>query len=127
MMNRTQAMQILMLKPGADFDDVKYAYRRLSLEFHPDRNKDESDGKRFRSILEAYHFLKSQSRQKNSSYQNKSTRKKPEHKQNRYTNNYTTLVSGMKKMGFKCYLDNNLHSPIIVSFQMPKNSKFNLP
>ena len=93
MMNRIQAMQILMLKPGADFDDVKYAYRRLSLEFHPDRNKDESDGKRFRSILEAYHFLKSQSRQKNSSYQNKSTRKKPEHKQNRYTNNYTNANS----------------------------------
>ena len=43
----------------------------------------------------------------------------------RYKNNYLTLVNGMKKMGFKCYLDNNLHSPIIVSFQMPKNSKFN--
>ncbi len=29
------------------------------------------------------------------------------------------------KMGFKSYLDNNLHSPIIVSFQMPKDQKFN--
>lgn len=43
----------------------------------------------------------------------------------RYKNNYLTLVNGMKKMGFKCYLANNFHSPIIVSFQMPKNSKFN--
>jgi len=43
----------------------------------------------------------------------------------RYKNNYLTLINGMKKMGFKCYLDENLHSPIIVSFQMPKNPKFN--
>ena len=43
----------------------------------------------------------------------------------RYKKNYQTLINGMHKMGFKSYLDNNLHSPIIVSFQMPKNQKFN--
>jgi len=34
--NRTQAFQILMLNSDASFDDVKYAYRKLSLELHPD-------------------------------------------------------------------------------------------
>ena len=82
-MNITQAMQILMLKPDADFDDVKYAYRKLSLELHPDRNKNESDGRRFQNVLEAYHFLKSQTRLKNSHYNDK-TAKKSSHKQNRY-------------------------------------------
>ena len=43
----------------------------------------------------------------------------------RYKKNYQTLINGMNKMGFKCYLDNNLHSPIIISFQMPRHSKFN--
>ena len=43
----------------------------------------------------------------------------------RYKKNYQTLINGMNKMGFKSYLDNNLHSPIIVSFKMPKNQKFN--
>ena len=43
----------------------------------------------------------------------------------RYKKNYQTLINGMNKMSFKSYLDNNLHSPIIVSFQMPKNQKFN--
>jgi len=46
-MNRTHAMQILMLKSDASLDDVKYAYRKLSLELHPDRYKNESDGRRF--------------------------------------------------------------------------------
>ena len=43
----------------------------------------------------------------------------------RYSINYNTLIIGMEKMGFKTYLDNNLHSPIIVSFLVPKNQKFN--
>ena len=43
----------------------------------------------------------------------------------RYKNNYLTLLSGMKKIGFNCFLDSNLHSPIIVSFQMPKKFNFN--
>jgi len=76
-MNRTQAMQILMLDSNASFDDVKYAYRKLSLELHPDRNKNENDGLRFKNVLEAYHFLKSQSRLKNSHYDDKTTKKKP--------------------------------------------------
>ena len=69
-MNRTQAMQILMLDQDANFDDIKYAYRKLSLELHPDRNKNESDGRRFKNVLDAYHFLKTQSRLKNSHHDN---------------------------------------------------------
>ena len=43
----------------------------------------------------------------------------------RYKKNYFALLSGMKKMGFNCYLNENLHSPIIVSFNIPKNLDFN--
>ena len=81
-MNRTQAIQILMLNSDASFDDVKYAYRKLSLELHPDRNKNESDGRRFKNVLDAYHFLKSQSRLKNSHYNDKTTIKKSRTYQN---------------------------------------------
>ena len=42
----------------------------------------------------------------------------------RYKKNYQLLIDGMEKIGFECYLDNDLHSPIIVSFKMPKHSKF---
>ena len=71
-MNRTEATQILMLSSNATFDDIKYAYRKLSLKLHPDRNKNEKDGRRFKNVLKAYHFLKGQNRLKNYNYKNKS-------------------------------------------------------
>jgi len=75
-MNRTEATQILMLSSDATFDDIKYAYRKLSLKLHPDRNKNEKDGRRFKNVLEAYHFLKAENRLKNYNDRNKSTQKK---------------------------------------------------
>ena len=75
-MNKTQAMQILMLNSDATFNDIKYAYRKLSLELHPDRNKNEKDGRRFKNVLDAYHFLKGQTRLENSHYKDKSPGKK---------------------------------------------------
>jgi ferredoxin len=81
-MNRTQAIRILMLDSDASFDDIKYAYRKLSLELHPDRNKNESDGRQFKNVLDAYHFLKSQFRLKNSHYDDKTVKKKTRPYQN---------------------------------------------
>ena len=75
-MNRTEATQILMLNSDATFDDIKYAYRKLSLKLHPDKNKNEKDGRRFKNVLDAYHFLKGQNRLKNYNYRNESTQKK---------------------------------------------------
>lgn len=37
----------------------------------------------------------------------------------RYYTNQTTLVAGMQKLGFRCLLDQTLHSPIITSFYSP--------
>jgi len=71
-----------MLDLDASFDDIKYAYRKLSLELHPDRNKNESDGRRFKNVLDAYHFLKSQSRLKNSHCDDKTVKKKTRSYQN---------------------------------------------
>ena len=70
-MNKTQAMQILALNSDATFNDIKYAYRKLSLELHPDRNKNEKDGRKFKNVLDAYHFLKGQVRLENFRYKDK--------------------------------------------------------
>ncbi len=48
---------MLGLEEGSNMKDVKAAYRKLALEFHPDKNKDE-DGKRFKVISEAYQTLR---------------------------------------------------------------------
>jgi ferredoxin len=84
-MNRIQAQQILMLNSDSTFNDAKYAYRKLTLELHPDKNKNEEDGRRFRNVLEAYHFLKAQNKLGNSNY-----RKRTAQTESNYSNNQNT-------------------------------------
>lgn len=78
MLNSTDAYQILKISPGSSFDEIKYAYRKLALESHPDKNTDEKDGMRFKKATEAYHMLKKDSRMTNS--KNKETAKYTESK-----------------------------------------------
>lgn len=49
---------ILELPPSATPQDVKKAYRRLALKYHPDRNPDNEEAESsFKEIQEAYHIL----------------------------------------------------------------------
>lgn len=54
LMPQTDPYKILGLKPGAEEKEVKLAYRRLALKYHPDMNPDPSADERFREIQEAY-------------------------------------------------------------------------
>ena len=65
-MNDYQAYQTLNLDSNASFDEVKYAYRKLALELHPDKNSDERDGQKFKSVTAAYHILKNNHKKMNS-------------------------------------------------------------
>lgn len=56
-MDASQAYQILQLQPNATFSEIKYKYRKMALESHPDRNGRQDDT-RFKMITEAYHLLK---------------------------------------------------------------------
>lgn len=58
--------ELLNVSPKASDDEVKAAYRRLALRYHPDRNP-ESRGMaqlRFQQISEAYHQIKTRERRK---------------------------------------------------------------
>lgn len=49
--------QILELQPGASQEQLKRAYRRLAMLYHPDVNKDPGAKERFLLISEAYNYL----------------------------------------------------------------------
>lgn len=49
--------KILGLSPGASSKQIKSAYRKLALKYHPDRNTSSSSKQKFQDITEAYHFL----------------------------------------------------------------------
>ncbi|HTK03825.1 MAG TPA: DnaJ C-terminal domain-containing protein [Alphaproteobacteria bacterium] len=68
MATKTDYYDILGVSKTASADDIKKAYRKQALEWHPDRHKDNKEAaeKRFKEINEAYQVLSNP--QKKSSY-----------------------------------------------------------
>ena len=62
-----------MVNNDATFEQIKYNYRKLALEFHPDKNNSKNTNEKFKTITIAYHFLKNQNKLRN--FKNRS--KKP--------------------------------------------------
>ena len=55
-----------MLLKSASKDEIKKAYRKLALKFHPDKTKgDKSSEEKFKEASEAYHILSDEKRKAN--------------------------------------------------------------
>src|SRR3989338_11049985 len=49
--------KILGVSKSASADEIKKAYRKLALQYHPDRNKTKEADKKFKEVTAAYEVL----------------------------------------------------------------------
>ena len=57
-MNTYQALKLLNIDKNSSQSEIKTAYRKLALELHPDKNKENKEDDEFKKITEAYNYLK---------------------------------------------------------------------
>ncbi|HLS16607.1 MAG TPA: molecular chaperone DnaJ [Paenalcaligenes sp.] len=57
-MAKRDLYEVLGLEKGASKDDIRRAYRRLAMKYHPDRNPDDKEAENnFKEVKEAYEIL----------------------------------------------------------------------
>jgi molecular chaperone DnaJ len=63
-MTKEDYYKILGIDNGADKKDIKKAYRKLALKYHPDKNPSKSAEEKFKDISEAYAVLSDEQKRK---------------------------------------------------------------
>jgi molecular chaperone DnaJ len=64
MSNKRDYYEVLGVPRNVSKDEIKNAYRKLALQYHPDRNKSAGSEEKFKEISEAYAVLSDDEKRK---------------------------------------------------------------
>src|SRR4029079_17081485 len=64
MSNKRDYYDVLTLTRSANKEEIKNAYRKLALQYHPDRNKEPTAEEKFKELSEAYAVLSDEEKRK---------------------------------------------------------------
>lgn len=96
-MNASRCYEALGLQRDASFKEVKQAYRKLSLKYHPDRSKEANADRKFREITEAYQLLKVEQKKENARH------KDAEVAHTEFWNYYDKRTNGESGFAYQAY------------------------
>ena len=96
---------ILYINKSASFEEIKKAYKRLALKFHPNRNKDTKSKEIFDKLSIAYNVLSNQEKRKN---------------YDTYGNEYGNIDLNKNKI---CINDNEIDSMVVFNKVFKDNSE----
>src|SRR6266446_4267549 len=64
MANEKDYYEVLGVSKTASLDEIKKAYRKLALDFHPDRNKTKEADAKFKEVTKAFEVLSNEEKRK---------------------------------------------------------------
>ncbi|KAI8422500.1 hypothetical protein MSG28_006316 [Choristoneura fumiferana] len=118
--------EILGITKQSSTQEIRQAYKKLAIKFHPDKNQDESDQEKFLKITEAYETLKDpEKRRKYDTFgiHQSYTRQYDYHSQKEYNKLFYNglyhedpFVDTITGQGFYSYLSEGLH---FINFYSP--------
>ena len=64
MSSKRDYYEVLGIQKNANKEEIKNAYRKLALQYHPDRNKEPTAEEKFKELSEAYAVLSDEEKRK---------------------------------------------------------------